>query len=247
MPSQFSKIDCLIALLACLVFSSIAKSESSHHDEHGHGSKQDKHLHGVSELMLALDKGSLEIHFESPAANIVGFEHKARTQDQIKMLNEAKDILDTPEKIFVFIGGDCDLQMSDVNIAGLLNETQTEHREHREHREHKEHKEHKGHEGQEERDHGSHPQPRDPHDKGDHHDQKTDGSNLDHHEVDDATHKEITAEYKYMCKNGDTLRAVEVNLIKIFSGIEKLKVYWLTDSMQGSIDLTGKSGLINIR
>ena len=134
MPSQFSKIDCLIALLACFVFSSIAKSESAHHDEHGHASKQDKHMHGVSELMLALDKGSLEIHFESPAANIVGFEHKARSQEQIKMLNEAKDILDTPDKIFVFIGADCDLQMSEVDIAGLLNETQTEHKEHKEHK-----------------------------------------------------------------------------------------------------------------
>ena len=235
MPSQFSKIDCLTALLACFLFSSIAKSESSHHDKHGHGSKQDKHMHGVSELMLALDKGSLEIHFESPAANIVGFEHKARTQEQIKMLKEAKDILDTPEKIFVFSGGDCDLQMSDVNISGLLNETQTELKELKEHK------------GQDERDHGSHSQHRGPHDKHEHHDQKTDGSDLDHHETGDATHNEITAEYKYMCKNGDTLTAVEVKLIKIFSGIEKLKVYWLTDIMQGSIDLTGKSGLINIR
>ena len=238
MPSQFSKIDCLTVLLACFVFSSIAKSESSNHDEHGHGSKQDKHMHGVSELMLALDKGSLEIHFESPAANIVGFEHKARTREQIKMLKEAKDILDTPENIFVFSGGDCDLQMSDVNLAGLLNEIQTEHKEHKEHKERKK---------QDEREHGSHSQHRDPHDKHGHHDQKTDGSNLDYHETDDATHNEITAEYKYMCKNGDTLGAVEVKLIKIFSGIEKLKVYWLTDSMQGSIDLTGKSGLINIR
>ena len=241
MPSQFSKIDCLIALLACFVFSSIAKSESSHHDEHGHGSKQDKHMHGVSELMLALDMGRLEIHFESAAANIVGFEHKARTQDQIKMLNEAKDILDTPEKIFVFIGGDCDLQMSDVNIAGLLNETQAEHTTLKEHKEHKEHKE------QDEGDHGSHSQHRNPHDKHDHHEQKNDESNLDRQETNGATHNEITAEYKYTCKNETTLSAVEVKLTKVFPGIEKLKVYWLTESMQGSIDLTGKSDLINIR
>ena len=58
---------------------------------------------------------------------------------------------------------------------------------------------------------------------------------------------EITAEYKYTCKNETTLSAVEVKLTKVFPGIEKLKVYWLTDSMQGSIDLTGKSDLINIR
>ena len=195
-------------------------------------------MHGVSELKLALDKGSLEIHFESPAANIVGFEHKARTQEQIKMINEAKDILDAPEMIFVLRGGDCDLQMSEVNIAGLLNETQAEHRKHTTLKEHKE---------QDEGDHGSHSQHRNPHDKHDHHEQKNDESNLDRQETNGATHNEITAEYKYMCKNGDTLRAVEVNLIKVFSGIEKLKVYWLTDSMQGSIDLTGKSGLINIR
>ena len=29
------------------MFSSIAKSESPHHDEHEHGSRQDAHMHGV--------------------------------------------------------------------------------------------------------------------------------------------------------------------------------------------------------
>ncbi|MEL7939325.1 DUF2796 domain-containing protein [Pseudomonas delhiensis] len=46
------------------------------HDEHEHGSLG-KHEHGVAQLNVALDGGTLELEVDSPAMNFVGFEHPA--------------------------------------------------------------------------------------------------------------------------------------------------------------------------
>ena len=46
------------------------------HDEHEHGSLG-KHEHGVAQLNVALDGKTLELQLDSPAMNLVGFEHAA--------------------------------------------------------------------------------------------------------------------------------------------------------------------------
>lgn len=46
------------------------------HDEHEHGSLG-KHEHGVAQLNAALDGKTLELELDSPAMNLVGFEHAA--------------------------------------------------------------------------------------------------------------------------------------------------------------------------
>lgn len=46
------------------------------HDEHEHGSLG-KHEHGVAQLNVALDGKTLELQMDSPAMNLVGFEHAA--------------------------------------------------------------------------------------------------------------------------------------------------------------------------
>ena len=38
---------------------------------------EEAHIHGLATLTLALEGNSLEIEFESPAANLVGFEHRS--------------------------------------------------------------------------------------------------------------------------------------------------------------------------
>jgi len=38
------------------------------------------HTHGVANLTLVSDSGTLEIAFDSPAVNLLGFEHRPRTQ-----------------------------------------------------------------------------------------------------------------------------------------------------------------------
>ena len=41
------------------------------------------HVHGMSDLTIAVEGGEIEIEFESPAMNIVGFEYKAQSARDI--------------------------------------------------------------------------------------------------------------------------------------------------------------------
>ena len=59
-------------------------------DEHrSHGT----HVHGVGQLRVAIDSHTLSIELESPAANIVGFEHHPVSADEKAGVEKAKSIL----------------------------------------------------------------------------------------------------------------------------------------------------------
>ncbi|MFT6692730.1 MAG: hypothetical protein ACJAXH_003270, partial [Colwellia sp.] len=44
------------------------------------------HVHGLSELTMTIEKQTLEIEVTSPAINIVGFEHRAKTKKSIALV-----------------------------------------------------------------------------------------------------------------------------------------------------------------
>jgi hypothetical protein len=196
-----------------------AETAHQHEVKDPHSSQQNTHLHGHAELMLGLEQGALQITFSSPAANLVGFEHRARTAEEISALKQAQAILQNAKNVFTFKGGNCQLVDVQVNISALLSDIQAEHQGHQER-------------------HGTV--------HADGHKSSGEAQN-----VSDAgpheSHNEILAEYGYQCKNGDELNALAVHLAKLFPGIEKLKVYWLTETQQGTVDTTAQSNLVNIR
>jgi hypothetical protein len=55
-----------------------------------HAHRHGAHAHGESRLGLAIEAGRLEIELESPAVDIVGFEHAPRTPAQAKALADAR-------------------------------------------------------------------------------------------------------------------------------------------------------------
>lgn len=81
------------------------------------GNNPGAHEHGHAELSFAVDGDRVEVLFVSPAYNIVGFEHSARTEDQRQALAEANTwfsgtaLIDTT-------GGTCTVIRSDVHHSG---------------------------------------------------------------------------------------------------------------------------------
>lgn len=98
------------------------------------------HVHGLAELTVAQNGQQLELHLESPAANIVGFEHKASTHEQEHAIEKAKSILESPQKLFIFSGTRCDVINVDVNVSALLSHHEKSH--HEDTHEHESEKEH---------------------------------------------------------------------------------------------------------
>jgi hypothetical protein len=71
-------------------------------------------------MTLALEGNILEISFESPAANIVGFEHKHISEEQLQIIYKAKKTLESAAELFSFSGDNCSLTQMNADFSALL-------------------------------------------------------------------------------------------------------------------------------
>ncbi len=71
-------------------------SQAAASEDHHHG----PHVHGIAQLNVALDNNELYIEFNSPAANIVGFEYIPENEKEKKAVEEAISFLKAGEKLF---------------------------------------------------------------------------------------------------------------------------------------------------
>jgi hypothetical protein len=73
------------------------------------------HVHGVSQLNLAVDGQRVEMELEAPGADIVGFEHIAETTEDKAAVTRAVGFLKAGNMLFVFpAGAKCRLQTAEV-------------------------------------------------------------------------------------------------------------------------------------
>lgn len=134
---------CIVLLLSSLC---MAESSSQHNHSDTHElAEQKAHLHGFAELTLALVGNSLEINLESPAANIVGFEHKATSKEQIQALENAKSALESAKQLFTFFGSKCAPKHAHADMSALIQQDEHHHDDHHEEGHHGEEK-HEAHE-----------------------------------------------------------------------------------------------------
>ena len=66
----------LLALPFALLPLAVAHAHDDHDHDHAHGTLG-AHEHGVAKLNVVLDDNTLELELDSPAMNLVGFEHAA--------------------------------------------------------------------------------------------------------------------------------------------------------------------------
>ena len=102
-------------------------------------STHEAHRHGQAELTLVLENGVLEIQFESPAANILGFEHIAKSLEQRKAVRQAEMALIQPDLLFSFAGTRLSGKNNQGSImSGVMAEAQDQHVHHNHSAEHDE-------------------------------------------------------------------------------------------------------------
>jgi hypothetical protein len=89
----------LLALPFALLPLAIAHAAAEHDNDHEHGSLG-AHEHGVARLDVALDGRTLEFQLDTPAMNIVGFEHPATSAADKMTLALAKETLLKPHGLF---------------------------------------------------------------------------------------------------------------------------------------------------
>lgn len=94
----------LLALpFALLPLAAAHAAEHQHDHDHAHGEEHASlgaHEHGVGRLDVVLEGKKLELQFESPAMNIVGFEHEATSAEDKAKVAQARELLLKPNALF---------------------------------------------------------------------------------------------------------------------------------------------------
>jgi hypothetical protein len=75
------------------------------------------HQHGAAKLQVSVDKEALQISFEGPADNMLGFEHAPKNDAQRKTLARAEEQLRRPTQLFVLPGtAECQAQPAQLDV-----------------------------------------------------------------------------------------------------------------------------------
>lgn len=85
----------LLALPFALLPLAVAHAHDEHDHDHQHGSLG-AHEHGVASLNVALDGNTLELELDTPAMNLVGFEHAATGEADKAKVAAVRQQLDQP-------------------------------------------------------------------------------------------------------------------------------------------------------
>jgi len=93
-------ISCCLGIISSQA-SEKHEKKHGHEKEHEHEKRQlESHEHGVSTLKIALEGQTLEMELESPASDIVGFEHAPENKNQKKAIAKALSLLKSKSGIF---------------------------------------------------------------------------------------------------------------------------------------------------
>ena len=108
----------LLALpFALLPLAALAAEHSHEHDhEHDHAEhgSLDAHEHGSAQLNVVLDGKMLELQLDSPAMNLVGFEHAAKSDADKAKVAAARSQLEQPQVLFGLNAGDCNISKQEL-------------------------------------------------------------------------------------------------------------------------------------
>lgn len=127
----------LLALpFALLPLAAAQASDHAHEHDHAEHGSLDAHEHGIAQLNVVLDGQALELELESPAMNLVGFEHAAESAADKAKVAAVRSQLQDPQALFGLNAGDCSL--SDTELESPLFEDE-EHEDEHEHEEHHDH------------------------------------------------------------------------------------------------------------
>lgn len=91
-----------------------AMAEEAHDHDHAEHASLGAHEHGVAQLNVALDGNTLEIELESPAMNLVGFEHAPSSDADKTAISQARNELNKPLNLFSLNTGDCSVTSTEL-------------------------------------------------------------------------------------------------------------------------------------
>ena len=112
--------------------------------------QMDAHEHGVGQLNIAVAGNVVEMEFEAPGADIVGFEYEATSETDLAAIEAAIETLEAPLALFT-PSSDAECTVSEAHAALAGEEEHDDHDAHDDHdhdaHDHDGHDDHADHEG----------------------------------------------------------------------------------------------------
>lgn len=123
----------LLALPFALLPVAIAQA-SSHEHEHDHAHEEhgslDAHEHGAAQLNVVLDGKMLHLQLDSPAINLLGFEHAATSDADKAKVAATRSLLAQPQTLFGLSAGDCNISKQELESPLFAEHEHEEHHDH---------------------------------------------------------------------------------------------------------------------
>ena len=187
------------------------------------------HVHGEAELTLVLDGKNLQLEAKIPMNDLVGFEHKPKSQKQKDAWETASSNLkDANKQLSLPSAASCNLEKASLEDI--------DHHGHHGHHDKKKEK-HKHHSKHDKKD-GHHHE----HGHGDHHNKKDDH----HHGHGDDDHADVRVKYLFQCQKPAAINKIQVNLFKDFKSLKKVRASFVGPKGQGHKLLTASDNTIEL-
>lgn len=77
------------------------------------------HVHGIATLNIVLENHDVHLALESPAVNLLGFEHAPVTAEEKTAFHATRQILTEPTRLFALPSAGCRLVDSDVRMPEI--------------------------------------------------------------------------------------------------------------------------------
>lgn len=112
----------LIAVVSYLVLYSasanvFAGNEHVHEHEHEHEHRQHGvHVHGEAKLNILIDTTTISFELESPAKNVLGFEHEPKTEEERMKAEEAARLFKSYSGVLSLSGVKCEQAYADIEL-----------------------------------------------------------------------------------------------------------------------------------
>ena len=233
-----SRIATILLFTACAQIAVAA-------DKRQHGS----HEHGTAKLDVAIEQNTIYIALDTPAANIIGFEHAPRNREQKATLHKGLSQLMAGSALFMppkaaacrLVKADVDSPFAEQEKHAHADEHKHGHDDHGHDKHgHDEHGHDKhGHDKSHDKSHAKHDHDEHDHDKHAHDDH---GHGHDHEEHE--AHADIRASWQFDCKRANAIDQLDIRLFEKFPGMQRLQVQTITSTRQGGTILTSSNPVL---
>ena len=216
-----------------------------------------QHVHGVVELGVVVEGGTVAVSLDAPLSDVVGFEHAPENDEQLELIRQAAALLSKPDAMFG-LADSASCTNTDTSIDGpsyvlehlgdddagvVLSDHHDEHEDSADH-DHDEHEESADHDHDEHEDSAHHDH--DEHEESAHHDHDEHEEPADHDHDDSEQHAEVNANYEWECGSASDLDSLALRFTESFASVETIEIQILTDAGAQVLTLEGRATSVSL-